>query len=158
MSKPVTSPQPSKKEINDFIFKNAGEGNIEAVRKFIKKYGDEAINLQEDDHNRTAIMHGRTALMVALGTGQDDVVKLLIEHGADTYTIKDKFGRTAVEYAQMSGEAEMVDLILKAPQITEKYKEKQALLADIADFSPALKRAIPATRPLIASPRKGMKP
>lgn len=45
--------------------------------------------------------HGETALHLAAGEGHADVVKVLLDRGADT-SIKDLYGKTAAEYANTS--------------------------------------------------------
>lgn len=93
---------------------------------------------------------GETPLITATQNGNESLVKLLLDHGADRDK-KDKYGGIALTYAyNKEVEARLLEW-------TEEQKQI-ALAKDIADFSPALKRTIPATRPVKVAPRGGMKP
>ena len=59
------------------------------------------INFQEQKHS------GQTPLMEACNTGVIQMVKLLVEHGADL-SIKDDFGRNAVDHAKKVGQSQIV--------------------------------------------------
>lgn len=90
-----------------------------------------------------------TPLMWVVLKGQDDIVELLMEYGADMY-LKDSHGRTALDLARGNFNLKTAELLEHWPE-----KHKARLLAkDIADFSPALKRDMPARGPIIF-PRKG---
>lgn len=51
-----------------------------------------------------------SALMFASAEGNNDVVKILLEHGADI-NLKDKDGETALDFAQNNGHTEVATLI-----------------------------------------------
>jgi len=61
---------------------------------------------------------GSTALHLAAGWGRVDVVKLLLEHGADK-TAKNKHGRTALELAKEAGFEEVVKALEAPPGLVE---------------------------------------
>lgn len=54
----------------------------------------------------------RTALHYASRIGNLEIVKTLLEHGADA-TIKDKYGRTSLYYALDNGYLEIVKMIIE---------------------------------------------
>jgi ankyrin repeat protein len=79
---------------------------------------------------------GQTALMWAAWNGYGEMATFLMERGA-AIDKKDNKGRTALMCAQQRSETGAEKIL--------------ALAEDIADFSPALKRTIPAPRPLKAA-------
>lgn len=87
--------------------------------------------------------NGETALMLAAAVGHKEMVEFLLEKGADLNK-KNNDGKTILTIlSQLSKKSEITKLLEQWP---EKLKQRE-LAADIADFSPALKRAIPAPRP-----------
>lgn len=64
-------------------------------------------------------MSGRTALMYAAESGMSDIVKLLIEHGADINASDRLMNLTALMYASMLGNEEVVDVLLSANADTQ---------------------------------------
>ncbi len=77
----------------------------------------------------------------------EDVVRLLLERGADIDE-KDNEGQTALMLAAAVCRKSEIPALLE--QWAEKLEQQKAreLAAELADFSPALKRDIPASRPL----------
>lgn len=99
---------------------------------------------------------GRTPLIWASINNHWDIVQLLLEKGADI-NARDDVGNTALMFAQAWEKAEATTLLRQWPEKERQRlaeKEARELAADIADFSPALRRDMPAPRPL-KFPRKG---
>jgi ankyrin repeat protein len=88
--------------------------------------------------------HGETALMKAALYGHAATVGILLVRGA-SLTQQDNLDRTALEHA---AKTEIEELILAE-------QKKRELAEEMADFSPALKRPIRASRP-IGLPRPKM--
>lgn len=59
--------------------------------------------------------NGITSLIVAAKFGLIDVVRLLLEAGADV-SLKDHAGRTALDHARQSGNREMINILTSSPQ------------------------------------------
>ena len=78
------------------------KGDIETVKKFIE-YG---VNVNE-------YFNGMTPLMLAARSNQVDIVKLLLEKGADA-SLKDQRGNTAAKYAEMSKAVDTLAILQKA--------------------------------------------
>ncbi len=55
-------------------------------------------------------LEGFTALMTAAAEGQVDVVRVLLEHGADK-DLEDKDGDTALSFARQNGHSEVIELL-----------------------------------------------
>lgn len=89
---------------------------------------------------------GSTALMYAAHAGRKNTVVLLLKNGANLDE-KNNTGDDAVALTKKSGEAEVAGLLLTEQKTRE-------LAAEIADFSPALKRAIPAPHPIKVPQRR----
>lgn len=179
---------PPQREIDAFV-EAAGRGDISAVVSFLDKY-PAAID-HENSGDVQVEDSGHTALFLAAGTGQIEVVKLLLEKGADVnkqtnygwtplitavgrftsghrdtdmadlllengadIDAKNKEGRTAVDLAREYASPEMVRFLEQWPEIKKQRQEARELAEDIADFSAALKRDLPATSP----PVRKMKP
>jgi len=103
-------PQPNQTVLNRYggnaLIPAAEKGHIDNVRLLLED-GRVDINLQNN--------FGYTALIeaVALTDGSklyQDIVKILVDHGA-RIDLKDKTGRTALDYAQEKGYNEMVQLL-----------------------------------------------
>jgi serine/threonine-protein phosphatase 6 regulatory ankyrin repeat subunit B len=62
---------------------------------------------------KTEDERGGIALMMAAGYGQSDIVKLLLDAGADV-NAQDVRGRTASMWAEKKGHTELVELLKKA--------------------------------------------
>ena len=89
---------------NAALFAAAKEGAIEEVVRLLARDG---INIEARDDND----NGLTALMLAARWGKTEVVKLLLDRGADIET-KDNNGQTALMLATQSGNTEIVELLL----------------------------------------------
>lgn len=88
----------------DEFFKAIRENNIRDVRRIIENNKD-IINSQNKD--------GQTALMIACRYSSDDMVRLLLEYGADI-GLKDAEGHTALQIAFAEEEEEVVNMIKAA--------------------------------------------
>lgn len=77
------------------------KGDIETVKKFIE-YG---VNVNE-------YFNGITPLMLAARSNKVDIVKLLLEKGADA-SLKDQRGYTAAKYAEMSKAVDTLAILQK---------------------------------------------
>ena len=86
------------------FFDACERGNLDKVKKFIKK---------GYDVNKTSERHflPKTPLMFAAGKGKFDVVKYLIDHGADV-SKKAWNKRTALHYASERGDLKVVEALL----------------------------------------------
>lgn len=73
------------------------------------------------------VQHGQTALMLAVSHGRFDMVKLLLEAGADL-NIQDTDGSTALMCAAEHGHADIVKYLLSQPDcdatLTDNVSEK----------------------------------
>ena len=97
----------------------AGDGDIDAVRAYISAGGD--VNAIDKAPVYTS------AIIQAAEYGHAEIVRLLIEHGADVNATKT--GATALMLAAAKGRAEIVNMLLEAgADIAHKdYTNKQAL-------------------------------
>jgi len=66
--------------------------------------------------NVQGALEGFTALMTAAAEGQLEVVRILLEHGADP-SLKDQDGDTAGSFAEENGHAAVVELLRNPPPI-----------------------------------------
>jgi ankyrin repeat protein len=83
------------------------EGSLEVVRHLIEKGAD--VNVNRSFHPALAVP-GVTPLHGAASAGHLDVARLLISSGA-RLDIKDKYGRSALEWAVWKKHPEMIDLL-----------------------------------------------
>ena len=60
----------------------------------------------------TTNFNGATALIFASTFKQVAIIKMLLEHGADT-TVKDDRGNSALDHAKMQGATEVIELLEK---------------------------------------------
>ena len=81
------------------------EGNLDKVSQFIKEGCD------VNKTNKGGILFGRTPLTCAARKGRFNVVKYLIDHGADV-SKKDYRERTALHYASQRGDLKVVEALL----------------------------------------------
>ena len=82
------------------------EGNLNKVKYFIKEAGYDV-----NERNEKPLEYGRTPLMYAAGKGRFDVVKYLIDHGADV-SKEDGYKQTALHYASTNGHLNVVEELL----------------------------------------------
>jgi ankyrin repeat protein len=78
------------------------KGDLETVKKFIE-YGAD-INQKSN---------GMTPLMIAARYNQVDIIKLLLDKGAN-YKIMDDKGLTALKYAQLSNATQATAMLIQA--------------------------------------------
>ena len=83
------------------------------------------VNMEDSDK--------RTALYLAAVMGRTDVVKVLLEHGANP-NLADKYGRTALHAAAREGDANMVSELLKHGANPKKKDEDNKTAYDIANY------------------------
>ena len=88
----------------DDFFDACERGNLEKVKKFVKEGYD--VNKKSERY-----FVPRTPLMYAAGEGRFDVVKYLIDHGADV-SKKAWNKRTALHYASEGGDLKVVEILL----------------------------------------------
>ena len=98
----------------------AEAGNIEEVKAQIQKGA--YINSKD-------IMHDRTALICAAQYGHDDIVKMLIEAGADV----NSEGRSALLQAAREGRVDVVKMLIEAgADLNSKDKDGRTALSRAA--------------------------
>lgn len=167
------SKQPTQDEINTFV--NAATiGSVERVTEFLDKYpkaidrknasGEGALFqaaaywkedvvrllLEKAADIETRNTRGVTPLITAarfLDPRNAGALRLLLDHDADIEA-KDFSGRTAMDIAEEYKSSLAAEMIKKCQKQRAAEVKAQELAEDIADFSPALKRSIRATRPL----------
>jgi uncharacterized protein len=122
---------------------------------------------------------GHTALMLAAAFGNAAIARLLVEKGADIHAKHARTHWTALTNAAANNRPDILSLLLQrgaawdetdaagktplvytrerrasaAEAVLLQWAEKKALEAEIAAFSPALTRPIPAPKPLRAGRR-----
>lgn len=145
---------PPWQEVREYLHA-ARDGDIATVSEFLDKY-EAFVDASPKGEG------GWTALMFAGHRARKDIVLLLLEKGADIDK-KNDHNQTVLDYVRFAPtkkEVEIAKLLEQWPEVRrQREAERRAaeeLAADIADFSPALKHDIPATRP-INSPRKSKK-
>ena len=80
----------------------ASSGPFEETVKLLLTKGAQ-VNVQ-------GTLEGFTALMTAAAEGQTEIVRRLLDHGADR-SLEDKDGDTALSFARQKGHAEVVELL-----------------------------------------------
>lgn len=80
------------------------------------------------DVNTRASQHGQTALMLAVSHGRLDMVKLLVEAGADV-NVRDEDGSTALMCAAEHGSMEIVKYLMAQPDTNVNAKDNDGLTA-----------------------------
>jgi ankyrin repeat protein len=78
------------------------------------------------------IIDGRTALMLAAEMGQPDLIKALLERGADINTKEKKHGWTALIYGIRSGDLETVQTLIDAGADINYNDEENASVLELA--------------------------
>merc|ERR1712223_1386212 len=80
------------------------------------------------DVNIRASQHGQTALMLAVSHGRLDMVKLLVDSGADL-NIRDEDGSSALMCAAEHGQTEIVKYLMSQPDADLSAKDNDGLTA-----------------------------
>ena len=109
----------------DGFFKACEEGNLDKVQKYIKKGCDVNRNSEE------TVSYGKTPLMCAASEGRFDVVKYLIDCGADVNE-KGYLKQTALHYASGRGDLKVVEALLSKGaeiDVEDEYRCTPLMLA-----------------------------
>lgn len=101
-TKPATDAA-SLKDGRTLLMQKVTEGNRMQINELLSNPAD--INTQEN-------LYGRTALIYAVWRGNVAIIRALLAAGADV-TMKDKKGRSAVEHAYLTENAEVIELFQK---------------------------------------------
>jgi len=94
---------PQRYEVEDY-FEAATQNMPKVIAAFLDKYPD-FVDLRHRDN--------ATALMWAAGNGYNDVVRLLLERGADPNATSDMAGYTALMCAATRGKKETMEILLE---------------------------------------------
>ena len=97
---------------------------VEGVKELLANSATD-VNMEDSDK--------RTALYLAVVRGRADVVKVLLEHGANP-NLADKYGRTALHAAAREGYVNMVSELLKHGANPKKKDEDNKTAYDIANY------------------------
>ena len=102
-------------------------GNVARVGELLGKGADVNARMKPllEQWNGKTVVDGRTALMLAMRSGHDEVCEALLEAKADA-ALKDQFGKTAVMMALEHGHTEMRSL----KTIVSAATEQQAVAKD----------------------------
>ena len=95
---------PGGTEFKDDVIKGAHSGNVTMVEAALRENATALLK-------RTYFDHGVTAMMAAARDGHTDVVKLLLEKGANVHA-QDSDGWTALMYAAEGGHFELTKTLL----------------------------------------------
>ena len=97
------------REREEELWTASREGDVKKVRRIVQ---NELIDVNCSHYNNVTIVFGTlTALSIAAKNCRANVVKVLIEHGADIHTADD-FGWTPLHSAAYSGHKKLVKLLL----------------------------------------------
>ena len=96
-------------EDDDFLFESARKGDMDYIAY--------AVSTQNIDKRN---INGKTALHIAAEAGQFEAVAFLLRLGANKY-ILDHDGRTALNYAKLSGNKELFELVMRYPHDTKRF-------------------------------------
>ena len=110
----ATQPEPTTAKAPDIsIHQAATDGNIEAVKQHLADGVD--VNAKDDEY-------GATSLHITVEYGYKEIVKLLIDAGADVHE-KDKNGSTPLHDAALNGQKEIAELLIdKGADVNAKNK------------------------------------
>jgi ankyrin repeat protein len=119
----------------------AMRGDAAALKPLLDRGAD--VNVQGGDF-------GRTALLMATTTGREDVVKLLLDKGANPHA-KDRLGNTPLRWAKKRGNTSIVKLLEKAggnvPPIPEGGEDLPRLHQTVTAAS--VRQAVVKSLPLL---------
>jgi ankyrin repeat protein len=119
----------------------AMRGDPAALKPLLDRGAD--VNVQGGDF-------GRTALLMAATTGREDVVKLLLDSGANPST-KDQLGNTPLRWARRRGDSGIVKLLERAagkePPVLEEGEELPRLHKTLTAAS--VRQAVEKSLPLL---------
>lgn len=104
-----TPPTPAEK-----LFAAAGAGRLDEVKKIIES--KPLLVTARDENSKTALYHAASA-------GHVEVVKLLLENGADP-SARDRFNVTPLERAILKHHEDVVELLMSTPTPEDSQGEK----------------------------------
>lgn len=122
----IWNSQTDKDALRQSLQRVSGRGNFKLAEFFLKKGAE--VNVRKDSEF--------SALYQAAKAGHNQVVKLLVEAGADT-EFKDKDGRTALFTPVMRGFTETVTILLSRANVNARDKEGRTILIHVAAEKPA---------------------
>jgi len=96
-------------DINNELIMAVKNGDVEKVQRLIEQSAN--VNAKREN--------GWTALRWAAFFGHKEIVKLLIQAGADVNAKEYEYGRTALYYAREEGHEEIVQLLLEAGAVNQ---------------------------------------
>jgi ankyrin repeat protein len=91
------------KEMNDCLIFASYSGNKELINFLINSYN---VNINAFEE------HGKTALMVATMSGNSEIIRILLDHGA-SININDKTRRNALMLSVQAGNLELAELLIQ---------------------------------------------
>ena len=106
MKKRVTIEYPKNYAMKYPLHSACRRGNDEQVEELLKTHSDQLSYVNKKDNK------GRTALMVAILEDQEDIVDLVLNHGASAH-IPDKTGQTCLMAAVRTGSLDLVRKFIK---------------------------------------------
>eukprot|EP00112_Aurelia_sp_Birch-Aquarium-sp1_P015617 Seg3478.3 transcript_id=Seg3478.3/GoldUCD/mRNA.D3Y31 product="G patch domain and ankyrin repeat-containing protein 1-like" protein_id=Seg3478.3/GoldUCD/D3Y31 len=120
--------QQRNETVKNNLFRAITEGNIEKVKRLLSSE-DEVLGLDICDQ------HGWTPLMSATAAGNIEIVKYLIDQGADIYQRRDKGGQSAWNIAVKLDQTETIDLFynrrVKQEQVSTDEEAESVCHIDI---------------------------
>ena len=105
-------------ETDDFV-RSAGEGDLEAVKRFI----------DAGSNPNARNVKGSTALIAAAKQGRKEVVAFLLKNGAEVDGEDSEFKGTALIWAALNGHTETVGLLLEKGAEPEAREKKNGMTA-----------------------------
>ncbi|KAL1925824.1 uncharacterized protein VTP21DRAFT_707 [Calcarisporiella thermophila] len=97
----------------------AGEGDAEAVKKLLESSPPPKVDCQDSKL--------RTPLLIACSGGKADVVRVLLQYGAEVNEITDLIGNRPLDLAVISNSAECVLLLLEAGARVDSMSKRSPL-------------------------------
>lgn len=105
----------------DRIIRRCQIKNLDAAQELLRKNA----NVNSPKHN------GWTPLHIAVDTGNESIIRLLLVHGADV-TREDKTGQTALSLAQAQGKWQLVDILSPSTQPTPSELDNGSLTSVVS--------------------------